>query len=265
VGIKPARLGQLLYAIAIAVLGMQYLQYGKYQGGLPPVPPWAPGGAAGAYLVGVVLIATAVSLGINKKARLAALVIGGLFLFCALFLQLSHFSAVIHDGVARTRMLEPFALGGAAIALAGLLPAGSGAAATANRGLILLGRIIFGFSMMIFGWQHFMYAAFLATLVPAWLPAHLFWICFTGAGMIAAGLAITLNIVGRLASAVLALMFSLWVLILHGPRVLAHAHNGDEISSLFVALAFCGASVIIASALSISGAVPRPGTRPSTS
>jgi uncharacterized membrane protein YphA (DoxX/SURF4 family) len=255
--IKPIGVGQQLFAISGAVFGIQYLQYGKYQGGLPPVPPWTPGGAAGADLVGIVLIATAVCLAINKKARLSALIIGGLFLFCVILLHLQHFSAVVHDGVARTRAFEPFALAGAAFVLAGMLPRDVASPLTAaNKNLILFGRLAFGISMVIFGWQHFLYAAFLATLVPAWLPAHSFWIYFTGAGVVAAGLAIALNVLGSIAAAVLGLMFLLWVLVLHGPRVIAQPHNGDELSSLFVALAFCGASWIIAGALA---ATPRQG------
>ena len=40
--------------------------------------------------------------------------------------------------------------------------------------------------MIVFGAQHFMYAAFIATLIPAWIPFHLFWVYFTGAGFIVA-------------------------------------------------------------------------------
>ena len=247
--------GRLAFAVGLTVFGTQYLYFGKYMGGLPPVPPWAPGGPVGAYLVGFVLLAAAICLAINQKARLSALVVGALFLFCVLFLQLQHFSGVIHDGVGRTRAFEPFALAGAAFVLATLLPADRSTTlpkALSNQNLIFIGRIIFGFSMVIFGWQHFMYAAFLATLVPAWLPAHLFWIYFTGVGMIVAGVAIGLDKFGISASLGLALMFGLWVLVLHGPRVAAQPHNGDEICSLFVALAFCGASLIFAAALTPS-------------
>jgi uncharacterized membrane protein len=245
-------LGRVLFVIALAVFGIQYFQYGKYVGGLPPVPPWAPGGAIGAYLVGAVLVTAAISLAINRKARLSALVIASLFLFCVLFLHLQHFSAVVHDGGDRTRAFEPFALAGAALVLATLLLRDTSATApalTSGKNLILFGRVIFGFSMVVFGWQHFLYATFLATLVPAWLPTHLFWIYFTGTGMIVAGLAITFNVLGRFASYGLAVMFGLWVLVLHGPRVIAQPHNGDELSSLFVALAFCGASLIFPGAL----------------
>jgi uncharacterized membrane protein len=256
---KVAVYGRIFFAVALTVFGIQYFQFGKYMGGLPPVPPWAPGGALGAYLVGVILLVAAMSLAINKEARISALVIGSLFLLCVVFLQLQHFSAVVHNGVERTRAFEPFALAGAAFVLAAVLPRGSTSAAPGlNANLILLGRVIFGVSLVIFGWQHFLYATFLASLVPAWLPAHLFWIYFTGAGMVAAGLGIVFNVLGALSAGGLALMFGLWVLVLHGPRVLAQPHNGDEIASLFVALAFCGASLIIAGALPASSRLATP-------
>jgi uncharacterized membrane protein len=252
-------LGRVLFAIPMVVFGFQYIGLGKYQGGLPPVPPWAPGGTEGAYLVGIVLIAFGVSIMSRKYARLSALVIGVLFLLCVLVLHLPHFSAVLHNGNDRTRALEPLALSGAAFAFAAILPTGgsSTGGSSADGQLILFGRLLFGLSMVVFGAQHFMYASFLATLVMAWLPAHLFWIYLTGTAMVAAGLAITTAIQARLAGILLGVMFLLWVLLLHAPRVFAAIHNQDEWTSLFVALAFSGSSFIFAAAL--SGFRPAPG------
>ena len=77
---------------------------------------------------------------------------GGLFLFCVIFLHLQHFGEVVHNGIGRTRAFEPFALTGAAFALAEVLP-GGGAARFADGGkLILIGRVVLGLSMVIFGW-----------------------------------------------------------------------------------------------------------------
>jgi len=57
------QIGRFFFAIPIIVFGIQYVALGSYQGGLPPVPPWAPSGAVGAYLVGAILIAAGLSIG----------------------------------------------------------------------------------------------------------------------------------------------------------------------------------------------------------
>jgi hypothetical protein len=106
--------------------------------------------------------------------------------------------------------------------------------------------------MVVFGVQHFMYAPFIAFLVPSWIPGHLFWAYFTGSAFIAAGLSIATRIFAPLAATLLGIMFLLWLLVLHVPRVVAQPRNGDEWTSAFVALAFAGGSFILAAALSRS-------------
>lgn len=245
------RLGRYFFAISIAAFGIQYLLYGRFVGGLPPVPPWTPGGAFLSYVVGAMLILAAVGITANWQARLSATLIGGIFLFCVVFLHTLHASAVIHDGVARTRALEPLSLAGAAFALAGTLPAVGALTSTDRTGskLILFGRIVFAAPMVIFGAQHFQFAAFIATLIPSWIPGHLFWAYFTGIALIVAGIAILAQRFGALAANLLGLMFLLWTVLLHAPRVAVQLHNGDEWSSAFVALAFSGASFIVAGTL----------------
>ena len=54
---------------------------------------------------------------------------------------------------------------------------------------------------------------------------------------------------GRLGAVLLGVMFLLWVVVLHAPRVLGSLHNGDEWSSAFVALAMSGGSFMIAGTL----------------
>jgi len=63
-------------------------------------------------------------------------------------------------------------------------------------------------------------------------------------------LAIVTGIQGRLAGISMGVMFLLWVVLLHAPRVFAQIHNQDELTSLFVALAFSGGSFVIAGAVS---------------
>jgi uncharacterized membrane protein YphA (DoxX/SURF4 family) len=243
--------GRFFLAIPLLVFAIQYFVAGKYLGGLPPMPPWAEGGAAGAYVVGVLLLATGAAILINKQARLLSLVTGTWFVLSFFVFHLQHASSVWSNGNDRTRAFETLCIGVSLLALAAMSPAEGFAAMSvdANRKLILVSRIVFGVSMALFGWQHFMYAQFLVGIVQKWLPVHAFWIYFTGTAMMAAGAAIATGILARVAGFWLAVMFALFFLTLHLPRVLAAIHNQDEITSMFVALAFSGISLIFAASV----------------
>jgi uncharacterized membrane protein YphA (DoxX/SURF4 family) len=244
--------GRFCFAISIAFFGGQYLLYGRFEGGLPLVPPWTPGASVLAYVLGVALIASALSIATLWKARSSAISLGTLLLLSFLLLHLLHASSILHNGTDRTRAFEGLTLSAIAFTLAGILPSGRNSSAQRNttNGPLLLGRFLFAISMIVFGAQHFMYAAFIATLIPTWIPFHLFWVYFTGTGFIVAGLSIATGILAPLASMGLGLMFLLWFLLLHAPRVATHPRNGDEWTSAFVALAVSGGSFLLASALS---------------
>jgi uncharacterized membrane protein YphA (DoxX/SURF4 family) len=245
------KVGHLCFAISIAFFGFQYLLYGRLMGGLPLVPPWTPGGRVLAYPLGVVLIAAGLSIATLWRARLSAIGLAVFLLFSVLFLHSLHASAILHNGVDRTRAFEALALSAMAFVLAGILPKEGGPLAStigANK-LVTLGRFVFALSMIVFGVQHFMYAGFIAFLIPAWIPGHLFLAYLTGTAFIAAGLSIATGILAPLAAASLGVMFFLWVVVLHAPRVVAQPRNGDEWTSAFVALAFGGGSFVVAAAL----------------
>jgi uncharacterized membrane protein len=242
------KLGRFFFAIPLIVFAVEYLARGRWRGGMPPVPPWTHGEHIFSYVAGAILLVISISLLINKEAGISATILGLLFMFCVVFLHAAkHFSGIIHDGNTRTRAFETFALGGAAFILAALLSKGSSIQflSSANPMLAIIGRYIYAFSMIIFGVQHFMYAQYIAFLIPNWMPAHLFLAYFTGTAFIAAGVAIAVHIFSRLASILLGLMFFLWVVTLHTPRVIASPRNTDELVSLFVALAFSGSSFLL--------------------
>jgi uncharacterized membrane protein YphA (DoxX/SURF4 family) len=259
-----SKLGRVLFGIAFVAFGVQYFIYGRFAGGLPPAPPWTPGAPATAYVLGALLIAAGATIAasamtaVNAKARLFATLLGILVFVCVLAMFIATPSAVLHDGTARTRALEPLALAGAAWVLAGSLsaPANGQSWDAATDKLATAGRFIFGASMVVFGFQHFMYGQFVSMLVPSWLPWHIFWTYFFGVALIAAGISIVTGIQARLAAILLGVMFLLWVVVLHAPRVAASPRNGDEWSSLFVAIAMCGSCFIIAAAAA-SKAGPR--------
>ncbi len=241
--------GRVFLAIPIAAFGIQYFIYGHLEGGLPVVPPWIPSGSVLAYVAGAILLALSAGLLVKKYARLSAILLGASLFFCVLFLHTLHLHDIINRGNDRTRAVEPMALAAAAWVLAGAIPA----ATSSFRGrenliaiLARIGRCVFAFALIVFGIQHFMYAKFIATLITSWIPGKLFWTFLTGVGMIAVALAIITRIYARFACLILAAMFFLWLVVLHAPLVATHFNNGNQWSSLFVAMAMGAASLILA-------------------
>ena len=112
----------------------------------------------------------------------------------------------------------------------------------------MLGRIFVAVSLIVFGIQHFMYGGFVAGLVPAFMPGRLFWAYFIGAAFIAAAAGILYKMLARPAATMLGVMFFLFVVLLHIPRIVLHPRDGNEWTSGFVALAMCGGAWVLASA-----------------
>lgn len=103
-------------------------------------------------------------------------------------------------------------------------------------------------SLVVFGVQHFIYGGFLASVVPAFMPGRLFWAYFVGVALVAAAMGILTSMLARPAATMLGVMFFLFVMLLHIPRIIGNSTNGDEWTSGFVALAMCGGGWILATA-----------------
>jgi len=57
-----------------------------------------------------------------------------------------------------------------------------------NRRFTSFGCFALAITCAVFGVDHFLYVDFVASLVPAWIPHHVFWAHFCGAALIAAGM-----------------------------------------------------------------------------
>src|SRR5712692_5100090 len=110
------------------------------------------------------------------------------------------------------------------------------------------GRIFVAISLVVFGVQHFIYGGFVATLVPAFMPGRLFWAYFVGVAFFAAAIGILTKMLARPAATMLGVMFFLFVVLLHIPRIVGNSSDGNEWTSGFVALAMCGGAWVLASA-----------------
>jgi uncharacterized membrane protein len=111
-----------------------------------------------------------------------------------------------------------------------------------------LGRIFVAMSLVVFGIQHFLHGGFVAGLVPAFMPGRLFWAYFVGVAFVAAAVGIFIHMMARPAATMLGVMFFLFVVLLHIPKIALHSRDGNEWTSGFVALAMCGGAWVLASA-----------------
>jgi uncharacterized membrane protein len=87
------------------------------------------------------------------------------------------------------------------------------------------GRLFFAIPMAVFATEHFTDTADIASIIPQWMPAHLFWAYLVGVALLAAALSITLKIQSRLAATLLGAMFCCFVLLIHGPNIIADPGN----------------------------------------
>jgi uncharacterized membrane protein len=246
-----ATIGRFFFAIAIAFFGVQYFIYASAMNGPIPGPPWTPGAHWLAWLTGIALIVIAVSIATGKCSRIALMLLGAALFLKILFLHLPGLIAQIHNPSPWTVTFELLALCGASFVLANIMPPDESTKSICNigRSSATAGRLAFAIALVVFAVQHFLYARFIATLIPAWIPGHLFWAYFVGVAFASAALAIAAKVQGKLAALLLGTMFILWVLVLHLPRVAASPRNGNEVTSLFIALAMSGASFFLASSL----------------
>jgi uncharacterized membrane protein len=244
-------IGRFFFAIAIAFFGVQYFIYADAMKGPIPGPPWIPGPHWLAWLTGIALIAIAVSIATGKHSRLALMLLGAALFLKILFLHLPGLITQIHNPGPWTVTFELLAVCGASFVLANLMPSDESTTSTGNivSRLATAGRLAFAIALMVFAVQHFLYARFIAMLIPAWIPGHLFWAYFVGVAFVGAAVAIAAKVQKRPTAVLLGTMFILWVLVLHLPRVAASPRNGNEVTSLFIALAMSGASFFLASSL----------------
>jgi uncharacterized membrane protein len=120
--------------------------------------------------------------------------------------------------------------------------------------LLLFGPIFYAMSVATFGTEHFTAAGPISSIIPAWIPFHLFWVYFLGVCFIGAALSLITKIGDRLSSTLLALTFFLFVALMHAPNAIqaSHVQSPQSRTAFLVAFretAFSGGALALAVAL----------------
>jgi len=117
------------------------------------------------------------------------------------------------------------------------------------RGLdkvILFGPLFYAAPIAAFGTEHFTLTAAIASIVPNWIPWHLFWAYFVGACFIAAALSLVTGIQVRLSASLLALTFFLFVVLMDAPAWAHHPRNQIGLTLTLRELSFSGGPLALA-------------------
>ena len=232
--------GKLFLAISIIAIGAIHILSGHFPAGLMPVAASLPAKQVLAYLSGSLLIVAGILVLIKKYAAYGTSLAVLLFLLALLLIHVPKILAEPSNPSEWAAVIEVICILGGTLILLGNTSKDGGTK------LIKTGTYLFAIGLLVFGVQHYMYAQFVASLIPAWIPARLFWDYLVMVAFFASGISFMINKLTRLAGGLLGLMFLIWVLILHFPRVIANVHTEPEWTSLFVALAFSGISFLIA-------------------
>jgi hypothetical protein len=250
---KLSSIGRIFYGIAMAAMGFLTIYFRDLPYMLiPPEHSWISDHVIGVYISGTLLGLAGLCIVFGKRLMLIPLLLGTMLLliFCFYFIPYEFITSsnYMHFGEWENAAKE-LALAGGALVIAG-------GHSIQNKNpligflikLIPLGVICFGLTIVSFGINHFLYAKEAAGYIPSWIPHRMFWIYFTGSALIGSGMAIILKFKLPLMAALLGTMIFIWVLILHIPKAIAApvADNGAEVSSAFLALAYCGIAFVIA-------------------
>jgi uncharacterized membrane protein YphA (DoxX/SURF4 family) len=235
-------------ALALSMLGLGLLGFvtGDFALNWQPVPEWVPGRTTLAYVTAALFWALGAGLLVDRYKHSFAVASAAAF---AVWAALLHGPGVVRDPLnilpwlGFTERLE--------VAAGALMLAASQVPGTLfARRAMLVGRISFGVCLPIFGLSHWAYAQFTADMIPAFIPAHLFWAYFTGAGHFLAGVAILTNMLTRVAATLFAAMVSGFVLLLHTPRVIHDPGSRVEWTMLVIAMSIAAAAWCAAGAVS---------------
>lgn len=263
---KLITLSPVFIAVSLAVFAPEHFRGPQFVQNM--VPRWMPGPhRPWVYFVGCALLAAATSLTLRKFMRVSATLLGLMFFLfvCMLYLP----SALRHptSRFAWIFVLRDLSFCAGAWALAGSL---SRASSLQNPKLpqlakakIIFSRLVLAIAAVFYAVQHFLYPRSvpdipLERLTPSWVPFPSAWGYLGGALLLAAGIALALNIKPRIAATSIGAWMTAVTLFLYLPSLLlAVIGSTPEINE---ALNYFADTLLYAgAALALASALPRDG------
>ena len=165
--------------------------------------------------------------------------------------SLTNFSSVLALVVIPSTVIWTYLAGGVvlAIGLVAIFLRGDWQKARGFDKLILFGPLFYAAPIAAFGTEHFTISQDIASMVPAWIPWHLFWAYFVGTCFIAAGLSLVTRIQALLSASLLALTFFLFVVLMDVPAWVQSPQDRFATALMLRELSFSGGALALAASL----------------
>jgi uncharacterized membrane protein len=245
-----------LFAIASASLAILSLTYGDFAPMGQSLPAWIPWRETWVYGSALLVLASSAGLCFSRTALPSALTIGAYQAVWAVICAPPILSAPLSVGAWYGSCEALTSLVGTWILYSMLRWRSRGSELPiASQRAVRAAQVVFGLACVFYGWSHFTYADYTASMVPTWLPCRLGFAYFTGLGHVAAGIGIVVGILPRLAATLEAIMMSLFGLLVWVPSFLARPRPvwatppQNQWSELVVSLVLAACAWIVATSL----------------
>jgi uncharacterized membrane protein len=255
---KLITLAPVFIAVPLAIFAPEHFRGPEFVQSM--VPRWMPGPHhPWVYFVGCALLAAATSLTVRKFMRLSSTLLGLMFFLfvCMIYLP----SALRHstNRFAWIYLFRDLSFCAGAWALAGLYSRAQ--SPRVARCKILFSRLVLAIAAVFYAVQHFLHPKSvpdipLEKLTPSWVPFPSAWGYLAGAILLAAGIALAVNIKPRMAATSIGAWMTAITLFLYLP-ILVLAGGGAQMNE---ALNYVADTLLYAgAALSLALALPRDG------
>jgi hypothetical protein len=248
---KVVALGPVFIAAPMAVFSAEHFTVTKIIAGM--VPGWIPGHMFWALLVGVCLLAAALSIAAGKQAWLSSALLGVMILLFVLLIHIPNIVSAPHERILWVVALRDSTFAAGAFSLAAAEK--EAWRAQDRHWVITVARLVIGAVIVFMGVEQILHPELvpgvpLLKATPVWIPVHLLWGYVTGVVYVICGVGLIINKQARLAATWLGLVILLLVILIYVPIVVANPSDiGNALNYLADTLLLDGTVLALAGAL----------------
>jgi uncharacterized membrane protein len=220
---KVVALGPVFIAAPMAVFGAEHFTATKIIAGM--VPGWLPGHMFWALLVGVCLVAAALSIAARKQAWLSSALLGVMVLLFVLLIHVPNVVSAPHERILWVVALRDLTFAAGAFSLAA---AEKEAWRPQDRHwVVTAARLVIGVVIVFMGLEQILHPELvpgvpLLKSTPLWIPLHLLWGYVSGLVYVICGVSLIINKLARQAATWLGFFILLLIILIYVPIVVAN-------------------------------------------